>query len=162
MGDVVVARQSEPVTPQPTVKGDSVKFATKETVVDTPLEIYAQENKTPYINELLQVDDILPEHLKESITGIDEYVEGLMSKRGYDRTTEAYKATLNRLKDSLGIDDHTSLEESVERISKYIEAEKILKSLKTVDEAKILQQMRKSPTRQLIDLVMAQIEKQGL
>src|SRR3990167_9292827 len=134
MGDVVVARAVEPVAPEPIVKGDSIKFATKETVADTPLDIYSQENKTPYINELLQVDDMLPEHLKESITGIDEYVEAMMDKRGYDRTTEAYKATLNRLKESLGIDENTSLEETVERVSKYIEAEGILKSLKDINE----------------------------
>lgn len=129
---------------------------------EVPLEIYKQENKTPYIDKLLETDDLLPTETRDSIKSIDDYITALMDSKGYSPTTEAYRATLDGLKKDLGIDKNTSLESTIERLSKYIEAEGMLKSLKDIDEEKILRQLRKSPTQSLIALVMKQVEKKGL
>jgi hypothetical protein len=159
--DTIVARPNEEAKiPTQEVKKRESTYSSPSTG-DVPLEVYNSENSTSYIDELMGVDELLPIEMKKSVESIDEYITNLMSEKGYKPTTEAYKSALEGIKKELGLDKNTSVEETVSRLSKYIEAEGMLKSLKTIDEEKILKQL-KSPTQSLMELVMKQIEKKGL
>lgn len=159
--DSIVATASEPVVVEatkPVVQKQESSIVSKQGG-DMPLEIYEAENHSPYIEKALDVDGLLPQALVDSIGTIDKYIVGLMNEKGYNPTTEAYRATLDSVKKELGIDKNTSLETTVERLSKYIEAASILRELKTLDEEKILKMLKKSPTQDLMALVMKQVAK---
>jgi hypothetical protein len=129
---------------------------------NVPLEIFERENHRDYIYDLFDmVSDlpVLPTETKQTIDKINQYIIDLMSKTGYKTTTESYKATLDGLKKDLGINENVALETTIERLSKYIEAEQLLKSLKSLDEDKLLKQLKHSPDKDMISLVMKQIAK---
>lgn len=159
--DIVVARASEPgpeSVSQSVPEQKKREYYTPEGTDEMPLEIYESENSTKYINKLLEVDGLLPQDLLEAVDGIDGYITRLMNERGDNPTTGAYRATLEGIKKDLGITKHASLETTIERVSKYIEAEQMLKQLKTLDEGKILKQLKKTPTKSLMELVMNQVK----
>lgn len=158
----IVATKSEPV--QEVEQNEPAKTQGSGTVSvgkqkDIPLEIYNQENSYPYIYELLDVDQTLPDEFRDQLGVIDDYIHQKIEQEGYRPTTEGYKAMFNKVQKELGINENTILEIGMDRIAKYVDAERTLKAIKSMDSEKILRLLKKSKTKDISYVVLKELEK---
>ena len=157
---VEIKAEEAPFIEQPPQKGDGTVGPAKSGAM--PLEIYNQEHQRPYLYDLLELEQELPDGFNNDVSSISDYIDQYVKEHGLNPTTEGYKEAYKEIKRELKIGKETSLETEVERISKYIEAEKIVKTLKGIDEAKLIYLMKSSPTKDIMKLVMKEVERQGL
>lgn len=160
--DNTVATSQENIKGANVYKDNTPKTLTPNSQNEMPLEIYSQEHQNPYVFELLDVGDTLPEETKVNIGTIDQYINRLLETKGLKSTTEAYRHEFSSLKRSLGISNDSTIESTIERISKYIDAEKMIKGIKGMDEDRILYLLKKAKTGDLMKFVLKEIEKKGL
>lgn len=161
---VYVAGQE--VSEDPKLSTEPIKareFSSSEKVNGSvPLEVFKDEKGFDYIDEVFELGETLPETFRESVDSVNDYILEVMDEKGYEKTTEAYKATLDKIKKDLGIDKYTGLEEMVQRISKYVEMIHIAKGIKGIDISKVSRELGKLPTGEFINLVMRYVEKSGV
>lgn len=163
MIDNVVATPSAD-TPKgpPAVKGSGEK-GTQKSKGNIPLENYQLENGKDYIYDAFEVGekaDNLPAEMNDKLNQVSRHIKGLMAKEGYEATTKGFKSMLEKVKSQLGIDEDVSTDASLDRIFGYIDAEKTLRSLKTINEESLLEKVRKAKNREeMTEIVMSEVGK---
>lgn len=144
----------------PSIKGDegALRFADES---DIPLEIYEKENVSEYILKALNMDDrmdMLPVKEQDQLKRIEQYIKSRMNDDGYEPTTKAYRAMMNKVQKELGIDKNVSRESLLDRIDGYIEAQGLLNDIKRMNDEKLLKDIRKSKSKgQMVQVVMGAI-----
>ena len=160
--NIVASPTSDAPKGPPAVKGTGEKGPQK-TKGDMPLENYQLENGKDYIYDAFQVGekvDNLPAEMNDKLSQISNHIKSLMKKEGYETTTKGFNAMLDKVKADLGIDKEVGIDAALDRIYGYIDAEKTLRSLKSIDEQTIIDKIKKAKNREeMTDIVMKEVGK---
>lgn len=162
MDNIVATPTVEAPKGPPAVKGEGARLAGKSTG-DMPLENFELENGKDFVYDAFEVGERvedLPAEMNNKLNQISRHIRGLMSKEGYEATTKSFKAMLGKVKSSLGINDEVGTDAVLDRIYGYIDAEKTLRSLKSIDNEVLLEKVRKAKNREeMNDIVMKEVGK---
>lgn len=133
----------------------NIRFADES---DVPLEVYDRENSSEYILKVLNMDDrmdMLPVKEQDQLRRIEQYIKTRMDSDGYEPTTKAYRAMMNKIQKELGIDRNVSRESLLDRVDGYIEAQRLLQDIKQVNDEKLVKDIRKAKSKdQMVRVVM--------
>lgn len=160
MDNVVATKTVDAPKGQPAIKGEGQHHAEKSKG-DMPLENFEMENGKDYVYDAFEVGEKatdLPAEMNDKLTQISRHIKNLMKKEGYETTTKGFNSMLNKVKSSLGIDEDVTTDVTLDRIYGYIDAEKTLRSLKSINEESLLEKVRKAKNREeMTDIVMKEV-----